>query len=650
LSTWGGGGMTGIGGRSAGAAMALAIAAAGTPAAGQAFNQFVAFGDSTIDSGWYRNAAPNSTNPVFNTDFAIAVTQGGGKATTNPGLVSSEFLAGSFGLTAIPANQPGGTNYATGDARNAQFNTGLPNSLQGAVPTVVQIGNYLAANNGIANRNALYLIGSGGNDISFAAGNLPSAAQAPYVVGAANDLVAGIAQLAAAGARFIVVPDQPQSFGGATLEALRTAYDTTLWSGLAAAHVNFIPADINATFLAVASSPTTFGLIAGAGPACTQPAGIPSGWATFCSPTSTVSTLVSPNAEQTHLFADDIHLTTAGQKIVADYEYSLVVAPGEISFLAEAPVKTREAMVEGIRAQIAISQHGRGVGSFNAWITGDLSGLAFSSGQPGFPSDPGVPAAATVGADYAFAPGWLLGAALAVGNTSQTFSLGGGFLQNEFAASAYAAFAGGPVWADVIGSAGALDDSVNRVVPIGITTQANTGLTNGSNFSLAAEGGYSFFAGPFAHGPLAGMLLQQVRINGYTETDAFAAVGGFTALSFAAQTRNSAVSELGYQASMDVGIWSPFAKLAWDHELASTNRLVTASLTTIAAPSYSMPAVVLGADWATAEVGASVRISHGVTGYAMFIGEIGQANTSYFGGQIGFNVALNAWTDPAKAF
>jgi outer membrane lipase/esterase len=642
--------MSGIGGTSAGAAVALAIVATGTPAAGQAFNQFIAFGDSTIDSGWYRNAAPNSTNAIYNADFAAALPQGGGKATTNPGLVSSQFLAGSFGLTANPANQPGGTNYATGDARNAQLNTGVPNALQGAVPTVVQIGNYLAANNGIANPSALYLIGSGGNDISFAAGNLPSAAQAPYVVGAANDLVAGIARLAAAGARFIVVPDQPQSFGGATLEALRTTYNTTLWGGLATAHVNFIPADINAMFTAVASSPATFGLIANAGPACTKPAPITSGWATFCSPTSTVSTLVSPNAAQTHLFADDIHLTTAGQKIVADYEYSLIVAPSEISFLAEAPVKTREAMIETMRAQIAISQHGRSVGSFNSWISGDLSGLALSSGQPGFPSDPGVQVAATAGADYAFAPGWLVGAALAVGNTSQTFSLGGRFLQNEFAASAYAAFAGGPVWADIIGSAGAIDDSVNRVVPIGITSQANTGSTGGTNFSLAAEGGYSFFAGPFAHGPLVGMLLQQVRINGYTETDAFAGVGGFTALSFAAQTRNSAVSELGYQASMNVGIWSPFAKLAWDHELASTNRLVTASLTTIAAPSYSMPAVVLGTDWATAEVGASVHIRRGVTGYAMFIGEIGQTNATYFGAQIGVNVALDTWLRPVRMF
>src|SRR5690348_16407460 len=72
-----------------GVAVATVTAAGCCSAAGQAFSQFVGFGDSTIDSGWYRNAAPNSTNPVYNADFAIAVTQGGGKATTNPGLVSS---------------------------------------------------------------------------------------------------------------------------------------------------------------------------------------------------------------------------------------------------------------------------------------------------------------------------------------------------------------------------------------------------------------------------------------------------------------------------------------------------------------------------------------------------------------------------------
>ena len=624
-----------------GAALALAIGC--SPAASQSVGQVVVFGDSTVDSGWYRNAASNSTNATYNTDFAIAVTQGGGTATTNPGPINSQLLAGFFGLTANPANTPGGTDYATGDARNAQSNVGVPNSLQGAVPTVTQISNYLAANGGVANPNTLYLISSGGNDISFATANLPAGSQSAYVAGAANALVAAIVQLQAAGGRTFVIPDTPQSFGGATTEALRATYNTTLWQGLAAAHVNFVPADINAMYRAAQAAPGTFGLTGGGTAACTQPAGITSGWSTMCSPTSTISTLVSPNAEYTHLLADDIHLSTAGQLMEADYEYSLIVAPTEISLLAEAPVKTRQTMIEGMFTQIGLSQQNRNVGTYNAWISGGVSALAVQSGAPGIPGDPGTPLGATVGVDYAFAPGWLAGGAVSVGNTLQSFSTGGSFQQNEFAVSAYAAYLGRPFWADVIASAGYIDDNVDRIVPIGIAQIANTGATNGSNLSLAVEGGYNFQKGAVTHGPLAGVLLQRVHIDGYTETDQFAAVGGFTALSFANQNRNSAVSELGYQASVKLGNWSPFAKLTWDHEFAGAGRTVTASLTTIAAPSYYIPAVVPGTDWMALSAGTSVHLERGITGFAMFTGEAAQKSVTSYGGQIGVNVALSEW-------
>ena len=272
------------------------------------------------------------------------------------------------------------------------------------------------------------------------------------------------------------------------------------------------------------------------------------------------------------------------------------------------------------------------------------------SGSTGFPNDPGVPISGSVGVDYAVAAGWLVGGAMSIGTTMQTFSGGGNFLQNEFAASAFAAFNHGPVWADIVGSFGVLQDSVNRVVPIGITSQSNTGQTNGTNVSLAVEGGYNFFAGPITHGPVAGMVLQQVHINGYTETDSFSAVGGFTALSFGSQIRNSAVSVLGYEASADIGIWHPFAKLTWNHELASTDRSVTASLTSISAPAYSMPAIVPGTDWATPTLGASVTISRGVTAYATFYSEIGQSNVTYYGGEVGLNVALNTLAPGARSY
>ena len=153
-------------------AAAIMSVLAGGAANAQSINQFFAFGDSAVDSGWYKNAPPNSTSAIFNRDFAIAVKEGAGAATTSPGLVSPQYLAGRFGISANPANQPGGTDYATGGARDAAFNVGFGN--QGAVPTVTQISNYLAANGGVANGNALYLISSGGNDVLFAAGNLPA--------------------------------------------------------------------------------------------------------------------------------------------------------------------------------------------------------------------------------------------------------------------------------------------------------------------------------------------------------------------------------------------------------------------------------------------------------------------------------------------
>jgi uncharacterized protein with beta-barrel porin domain len=91
-------------------------------------------------------------------------------------------------------------------------------------------------------------------------------------------------------------------------------------------------------------------------------------------------------------------------------------------------------------------------------------------------------------------------------------------------------------------------------------------------------------------------------------------------------------------------------QLVWNHELVPNNRLVTASEPEIAfAPAFSMPAVSLGSDWATAELGTTVKLGHGVTGYVSFSGQIGQGNVGYYSGQIGLNVALDAARRPAAA-
>ncbi|HLH98446.1 MAG TPA: autotransporter domain-containing protein [Xanthobacteraceae bacterium] len=657
----------------------------------QQINQFIGFGDSSIDSGYFLTHQI-SANPTNQSAYNASAAIGGGLPTTPGGPMNSQVLASYFGLSAIPVGMPGGTNYAASGATNESNGSGfsLANPFAPATPTQMQ--SYLNANGGLANPNALYLISSGGNDVGKVicpngnCGVLSAAEQQAAL--AANLLINGVAQLRSAGAQYIVVAinlgtkTPAQQTPGTPSADVKQTYNHALYNGLTAAGINFIPADGKAVADAVGFNPAMFGLtnitagstVTRQGGACINPspATIPNSWALEC------TTLVAPNAQQTYLFADDEHYSAAGQKIEADYIYSLIVAPSEMSYLAEVPVKTRDVVISSIDNQIPVSLAQPGF--YHAWVSGDVSWLKMSS-DSSFPDDPGTPVSATAGFDFRLTPNWLVGVAFSGGSTRQSFSLGGDFTLDEFAISAYAAYVSGPFWGNAIASGGGLFFDTNRQVPIGITVQPNTGSTKGSDFSLMLETGYDFAspigranavmpvmpvmpvkaakAAPAAitvtHGPVVGITLQQVRVNGFTETDQFAAddAGGFTALSFASQTRNSAVTELGYQAHVDLGVWRPFGKIVWNHELADTSRTVTAFLTTTSfAPGYSLPAVVFGEDWGTATLGTSLKMSRDVTGLATFVSQFAEHNVTTYGGQLGINIAFEpeiASTTPVKA-
>src|SRR3981189_1394825 len=215
-------------------------------ASAQSFTQALVFGDSTVDSGFYKvlgNPNGPATNK-FNIAFAAAIAAGGTGAPTNsPGLMNSQVLAAYFGLTADPANQPGGTNFATSGAKNVLVNDGTNGGFPAAIPTAQQIDNYLASVSGHANSNGLYMVSSGANDISFAFSTGGPADRTLYLQNAADGLTNAIAKLHAAGARTIIVPGLNYSFPLAdpAQQAAELAYTKALWSGVAQRGVNFIP-------------------------------------------------------------------------------------------------------------------------------------------------------------------------------------------------------------------------------------------------------------------------------------------------------------------------------------------------------------------------------------------------------------------------
>ena len=192
-----------------------------------------------------------------------------------------------------------------------------------------------------------------------------------------------------------------------------------------------------------------------------------------------------------------------------------------------------------------------------------------------------------MGADYQTHGGVIVGMAVTAGGQTQGFSTGGHFSQTAEALSLYAAYSAGPLWGNAIASYGLLQNHVARQVTLGVFTDQNNADTDGHALALALRGGYDFHVGPVTTGPVVGAVLQQVRIDGFTETGS----SGVTALSFGSQTRGSAVSQLGWRGSVDLGNWQPFAEMEWNHELANKNRTITASLTSIAAPSWSAAAV-----------------------------------------------------------
>jgi outer membrane lipase/esterase len=309
------------------------------------------FGDSTVDSGWWGGAlngqcgavaAPcTSGNPTFDAKVqaAIATAAPGAPVTGAPvgvGLMNTQILATNLGLTANPANQPGGTNYAisgskdavSGGLGNLQPNPNLPSTVQ-------QMSNYLAQNGGIASSTALFLISSGGNDITYANNPINNfttlASKEAYLMSQASSLVAGIQSLKTAGAQnFLVYNLYGTGF-------LASFYNSTLVSDLVAAGINVTLADIQHLVSTVEANPTAYGFTAATvmpgvpgsttGSACVAGLGA-TGWGQFCGNTTTpqpnFAHLRSADSEQTSFFSDDEHFSAAGQLIEANYAFSLL--------------------------------------------------------------------------------------------------------------------------------------------------------------------------------------------------------------------------------------------------------------------------------------------------------------------------------------
>lgn len=316
----GGGGGGGGGGSSSGTS---------TPAGGVQL-QVVSFGDSLSDVGTY---AP------------LASAVGGGRFTTNPGQVWSQDVAQYYGDTLNAAytvgldhklSAQGGFGYAEGGstvatpANQYDFLSDVIGNIE--MPVNQQVSSYIS-DHGTFNSGQLVLVWAGANDV-LRAGNPPTANT--VVQTAATTLAQIVGQIVQAGATHVVVVNVPNiglspkgitsADGGANLTQLSQLFNSTLNGALQTAGLQGKVIEVDSyTWITqlVANFQTNGFTVSNTAQAC-NPSKTPDNTSLLCSP----ATYVAANADQTYMFADDLHPTTHTHSLFAQFVEQQIAASG----------------------------------------------------------------------------------------------------------------------------------------------------------------------------------------------------------------------------------------------------------------------------------------------------------------------------------
>ncbi|HEX6603799.1 MAG TPA: autotransporter domain-containing protein, partial [Sphingomicrobium sp.] len=548
------------------AALSASAAFTSPASAADTYSQTVFFGDSLTDAGFFRPLLPAAIQPVT------------GQFTTNPGDVWAELLADYYNTNAEPnGNGQTGSDYAAGGARVGLDTVGA----LGPIPSLTsQMNSYLASTGGTADPDALYTVWGGANDL-FAITN--AGADPTTTISSAVASEVGIIQtLDAAGARYILVPTVPDlgvtpafRVQGAAAQAAGTSltqtYNQALFSSLEAAGLRVIPLDTFSLIREIVADPGAYGFLNATGTAC-QPQITAN--SLLCNPT----TYVTPTAPNDYVFADGVHPTTAAHRILFQYAVSILEAPRLIQHLPHNAVVTGRS-----RAERVAQHHPGAAGDGLRWWADGRFDI-----QSNNRLDNKGPALLT-GVDLVRG-NLVAGLFGGVGKTHSKLIGRTDFDEHDLTGGLFVGWYGSTVWANAQASYSSLDYDVDREVVLGAATRVHSGSPGGHNLTVGGQAGANFALGALKTGPVAGLLIQRVKVDGYAESDGTLS----TALRFADQTYRSTLGSIGWRAAVELEPGTmPYAQVTYDHEFGRVGKETFAELQTIESLPYAVP----GNDW-----------------------------------------------------
>ena len=440
-----------------------------------------------------------------------------------------------------------------------------------------------------------------------------------------------IAQLGQAGAKRVIVfnlPDVgqvPSSLAqgpetAAQITGLSIVYDSALNAGLAQTGVDIIPIDTFGLLHEVIADPSRYGFTNVTDAAC----GLTS-TSLLCGPQGSGAPFTyAPGTDQSFLFADGVHPTTAAHALVGQYVVSVIQAPGQQSLLAEAPLAVTDSVNHSLRNQAlsGMNQPSQGV----RWFANYDFNQQKLDATINTPKSDNNQSTLTVGADVHPDEHLSVGMALSGANHRDSYdNNAGGFKLQEYLASAYAMYGWQQGYFGAVGSVGQLNyHDINRNIVLGPALRHESGSTSGSHVALAFTGGWLFGSDALRTGPYADVGYQRIRVSGFAENG-----GDSTAMTFARQEREALIGTLGWQV---IGNWQaggtalhPYAQVAWNHDSKADPREVRAGLVNMPG-TFGMPGFVPDKTWGSAGVGLNAQFSPDFSAWVSYDGRFSDSN------------------------
>ncbi|MFM9381652.1 esterase EstP [Pseudomonas sp. UV AK001] len=571
----------------------LAMACAQANAAPNPYSNFVVFGDSLSDAGTFSDPdGPAGSVKRFTNRTGPNYQDGSGEFYS---LNATQLIGGRLGFTpnqtasadsAVRAGQglPDGNNWAVGGYRTDQILDSITTTSASGERTRA---GYLPSNGFRADPNALYYLTGGGND--FLQGRVTSLPQANA---AADRLVDSVRTLQGAGARYIMVwllPDigLTPAINGSPLQSftsqLSAQFNTELVSQLQTVNANVIPLNIPVLLKEAFANPAQFGLATDqnlvatcfSGDGCTENAryGINS---------------ATPDPTKL-IYNDSVHPTEAGQRLIADYAYSLLAAPWELTLLPEMAQGTLRAHQDELRNQwLADWENWQGVGQWRAIVSAGGQHQDFDDQHAGASAD-GNGYNLNIGGSYRLDDAWRVG--VAAGFYHQKIEAGDNdseYKLNSYMGTAFAQYQQNRWWGDLAVTAGHLDyDSLKRKFQLGVNERGEKGDTDGYVLAIGGRVGYDIApeaSSPWHLSPFVSADFGKVEVDGYSEKGADA-----TALTFDDQSRNSRRLGLGIQGKYQITAQTQvFGEFAHEREYNDDAQDLTMNLNSLPNNRYTL--------------------------------------------------------------